>query len=54
MTDTFKELDHPARLLMGPGPINVHPRVLRAMSVQLSTAADWITSHQTLAPSMLR
>jgi (S)-ureidoglycine-glyoxylate aminotransferase len=33
--DTFKELDHPARLLMGPGPINVHPRVLRAMSVQL-------------------
>ena len=35
MTDTFKELDHPARLLMGPGPINVHPRVLRAMSVQL-------------------
>lgn len=35
MTDTFHELDHPARLLMGPGPINVHPRVLRAMSVQL-------------------
>src|SRR3954467_5276191 len=35
MTTTFKELDHPARLLMGPGPINVHPRVLRAMSVQL-------------------
>lgn len=34
-TGTFKELDHPARLLMGPGPINVHPRVLRAMSVQL-------------------
>ncbi|WP_408608600.1 pyridoxal-phosphate-dependent aminotransferase family protein [Caulobacter endophyticus] len=33
--DTFRELDHPARLLMGPGPINVHPRVLRAMSVQL-------------------
>jgi (S)-ureidoglycine---glyoxylate transaminase len=32
---TFQELDHPARLLMGPGPINVHPRVLRAMSVQL-------------------
>ncbi|WP_029907351.1 alanine--glyoxylate aminotransferase family protein [Caulobacter sp. UNC358MFTsu5.1] len=35
MTQTFGELDHPARLLMGPGPINVHPRVLRAMSVQL-------------------
>lgn len=33
--ELFGELDHPARLLMGPGPINVHPRVLRAMSVQL-------------------
>jgi (S)-ureidoglycine-glyoxylate aminotransferase len=33
--ETFGELDHPARLLMGPGPVNVHPRVLRAMSVQL-------------------
>ena len=33
--EVFKDLDHPARLLMGPGPINVHPRVLRAMSVQL-------------------
>jgi (S)-ureidoglycine-glyoxylate aminotransferase len=35
MTETFGELDPPPRLLMGPGPINVHPRVLRAMSVQL-------------------
>jgi (S)-ureidoglycine-glyoxylate aminotransferase len=35
MIETFGELDHPPRLLMGPGPINVHPRVLRAMSVQL-------------------
>ena len=35
MSETFGELDHPARLLMGPGPVNVHPRVLRAMSVQL-------------------
>src|ERR1700736_929086 len=33
--ETFGELDHPPRLLMGPGPINVHPRVLRAMSVHL-------------------
>ncbi len=32
---TFGELDHPPRLLMGPGPINVHPRVLRAMSVSV-------------------
>jgi (S)-ureidoglycine-glyoxylate aminotransferase len=35
MDEHFGELDHPPRLLMGPGPINVHPRVLRAMSVQL-------------------
>ena len=35
MSEIFGELDHPPRLLMGPGPINVHPRVLRAMSVQL-------------------
>jgi len=35
MNAIFGELDHPPRLLMGPGPINVHPRVLRAMSVQL-------------------
>ncbi|MCW2853798.1 MAG: aminotransferase, partial [Nocardioides sp.] len=27
--------DPPARLLMGPGPINADPRVLRAMSAQL-------------------
>ena len=31
----FGEIDPPARLLMGPGPINAHPRVLRAMSAQL-------------------
>ena len=35
MDELFGELNHPPRLLMGPGPINVHPRVLRAMSVQL-------------------
>ena len=35
MDDLYGELCHPSRLLMGPGPINVHPRVLRAMSVQL-------------------
>jgi (S)-ureidoglycine-glyoxylate aminotransferase len=28
-------IDPPARLLMGPGPINADPRVLRAMSAQL-------------------
>ena len=31
----FGEIDPPRRLLMGPGPINAHPRVLRAMSADL-------------------
>ena len=31
----FSELNPAPRLLMGPGPINADPRVLRAMSVQL-------------------
>lgn len=31
----FPQLNPPARLLMGPGPINADPRVLRAMSSQL-------------------
>ena len=31
----FAEIDPPSRLLMGPGPINAYPRVLRAMSAQL-------------------
>lgn len=31
MSDEFGELNVPARLLLGPGPSNVHPRVYRAM-----------------------
>ena len=31
----LSEIDPPSRLLMGPGPVNAHPRVLRAMSAQL-------------------
>jgi len=31
----FADLDPPARLLMGPGPVNAHPRVLRAMATPL-------------------
>ncbi|CNH71253.1 class V aminotransferase [Yersinia massiliensis] len=31
----FSQINPPARLLMGPGPINADPRVLRAMSSQL-------------------
>jgi alanine-glyoxylate transaminase / serine-glyoxylate transaminase / serine-pyruvate transaminase len=32
MEDTFSELDPPARVLLGPGPSPVHPRVTRALS----------------------
>jgi (S)-ureidoglycine-glyoxylate aminotransferase len=31
----FGEINPPQRLLMGPGPVNAHPRVLRAMSADL-------------------
>ncbi|MBM3216772.1 alanine--glyoxylate aminotransferase family protein [Candidatus Poribacteria bacterium] len=34
-TETYSELDPSARLLMGPGPSMVHPRVLKAMSTPL-------------------
>ena len=35
MTNPFRQIDPPQRLLMGPGPVNAHPRVLRAMSADL-------------------
>ena len=35
MSGFARDLDPPQRLLMGPGPVNAHPRVLRAMSAQL-------------------
>jgi (S)-ureidoglycine-glyoxylate aminotransferase len=35
MAELFSEIDPPQRLLMGPGPVNAHPRVLRAMSADL-------------------
>jgi (S)-ureidoglycine-glyoxylate aminotransferase len=35
MVDTFEDLNPPQRLLMGPGPINAHPRVLQAMAAPL-------------------
>ena len=31
----FDQINPPSRLLMGPGPINADPRVLRAMASQL-------------------
>ena len=38
-------INPPARLLMGPGPITVDPRVLRAMSAQLVGQFDpWMTA----------
>lgn len=38
--ELFAELDPEPRLLMGPGPVNVYPRVLRAMSVPLQGQFD--------------
>ena len=35
MPSSFRQIDPPQRLLMGPGPVNAHPRVLRAMSADL-------------------
>lgn len=35
LSHTFAPLDPPQRLLMGPGPVNAYPRVLRAMSADL-------------------
>jgi (S)-ureidoglycine-glyoxylate aminotransferase len=32
---TFDEIAPPARLLMGPGPVNAHPRVLQALAAPL-------------------
>ena len=39
------EIDPPQRLLMGPGPINAHPRVLRAMSADLLGQFDPEMTH---------
>jgi (S)-ureidoglycine-glyoxylate aminotransferase len=35
MTSLPRALDPPPRLLMGPGPVNAHPRVLRALATPL-------------------
>ena len=35
MAKTFGELNPPTRLLLGPGPINVDPRVMRAMGAPI-------------------
>jgi len=38
--ELFAELDPEPRLLMGPGPVDAYPRVLRAMSVALQGQFD--------------
>lgn len=38
--EIFDELDPTPRLLMGPGPVNLYPRVLRAMSVPIQGQFD--------------
>jgi (S)-ureidoglycine-glyoxylate aminotransferase len=38
--ELFGELDPEPRMLMGPGPVDVYPRVLRAMSVPLQGQFD--------------
>jgi len=38
--ELFEELDPAPRLLMGPGPVDVYPRVLRAMSTPLQGQFD--------------
>ena len=49
----FPQINPPQRLLMGPGPINADPRVLRAMSSQLigqydPAMTDYMTETQAL------
>jgi hypothetical protein len=41
----FSQINPPPRLLMGPGPINADPRVLRAMSSQLIGQYDPAMTH---------
>jgi len=35
LTETFADLNPPPRVLMGPGPVGIDPRVLRAMSMPM-------------------
>lgn len=55
MTKPFRQIDPPQRLLMGPGPVNAHPRVLRAMSADLLGQYDpEFTSYMTEVMSLYR
>lgn len=49
------DIDPPARLLMGPGPITAYPRVLRAMSAQLVGQYDpWMTATMAETQALYR
>jgi (S)-ureidoglycine---glyoxylate transaminase len=55
MPETFEALDPPPRLLMGPGPINADPRVLRAMAMPLLGQFDPVfTSYMNELMALLR
>ena len=50
--ELFRQLDPAPRLLMGPGPVDLYPRVLRAMSVPIQGQFDaefTRTMNQTMA-----
>jgi len=53
--ELFEELDPDPRLLMGPGPVNVYPRVLRAMSTPLQGQFDpQFTEHMNQVMALYR
>lgn len=45
METRYSQINPPQRLLMGPGPVNADPRVLRAMSAQLVGQYDPAMTH---------
>jgi (S)-ureidoglycine---glyoxylate transaminase len=50
-----EQINPPTRLLMGPGPINADPRMLRAMSAQLVGQYDpWMTDTMSETMSLYR
>ncbi|MGE0744747.1 MAG: alanine--glyoxylate aminotransferase family protein [Rhodospirillales bacterium] len=55
MTELFDELNPPRRLLMGPGPVDADPRVLRAMAMPLLGQFDpAFTAYMNEAMSLYR
>jgi (S)-ureidoglycine-glyoxylate aminotransferase len=55
MNDVLSELDPPPRILMGPGPVGVDPRVLRAMSMPMLGQFDPVfTAYMNETMELLR